>query len=63
MIRTISLALLVGATLFGASAARSQQKPEFSKRVIKKLTASELVYVDPEPVAGRINTHVWKRAK
>jgi hypothetical protein len=33
------------------------------KRVIRKLTAGELVYVDPAAAEGRVDTHVWKRGK
>jgi hypothetical protein len=33
------------------------------KRVIKSLTANELVFVNPATLAGRVNTLAWKRAK
>lgn len=33
------------------------------KRVVKTLTAEDLVYINPSTLAGRVNTNVWKRAK
>jgi hypothetical protein len=33
------------------------------KRVIKTLTAEDLVYVNPSTLAGRVNTNVWKRVR
>jgi hypothetical protein len=33
------------------------------KRVVKTLTADDLVYINPSTLAGRVNTNVWKRAK
>jgi hypothetical protein len=33
------------------------------KRIVKTLTANELVYINPSILAGRVNTNVWKRAK
>jgi len=33
------------------------------KRVIKTLTADELVYVNPQTLAGRVNTNVWRRVR
>jgi hypothetical protein len=33
------------------------------KRIIKTLTADDLVYINPSTLAGRVNTNVWKRIK
>jgi hypothetical protein len=33
------------------------------KRVIKTLTAEDLVYINPSTLAGRVNTNVWKRVR
>src|SRR6185436_19044522 len=33
------------------------------KRVIKTLTADELVYVNTQTLAGRVNTNVWRRVR
>src|SRR5258706_4237432 len=33
------------------------------KRIIKTLTADDLVYINPSTLAGRVNTNVWKRMK
>ena len=33
------------------------------KRIVKTLTADDLVYINPSTLAGRVNTNVWKRAK
>ena len=40
----------------------NQNEGDF-KRIIKTLTADDLVYVNPSTLAGRVNTNVWKRAK
>jgi hypothetical protein len=39
------------------------QNGEDLKRVIKSLTADELIYTTPARLAGGSNTFVWKRAK
>jgi lipocalin-like protein len=41
----------------------SNQNGGSFKRVIKTLTADDLVYINPSTLAGRVNTNVWKRAK
>ncbi len=33
------------------------------KRVVKTLTAEDLVYVNPSTLAGRVNTNVWRRVR
>jgi hypothetical protein len=33
------------------------------KRVVKTLTAEDLVYINPSTLAGRVNTNVWKRVR
>jgi len=33
------------------------------KRVIKTLTAEDLVYINPSTLAGRVNTNVWRRVR
>lgn len=41
----------------------SNQNGGTFKRIVKTLTADELVYVNPSTLAGRVNTNVWRRAK
>ena len=33
------------------------------KRVVKTLTAEDLVYINPSTLAGRVNTNVWRRVR
>ena len=41
----------------------SNQNGGTFKRVVKTLTANDLVYINPSTLAGRVNTNTWKRAK
>ncbi len=41
----------------------SNQNGSSFKRIVKTLTANDLVYVNPSTLAGRVNTNVWKRVR